>query len=404
VVGKYLVAASALFWVGCATPDRPFSFETDSGVGPHGDGSSGGVDLHHSDAGPGCGNGVCNPSNEDCMSCPADCGACTSCPMGFADCDGNPANGCETNLNTTSNCGGCNIKCVQAGGTNTCVLAGANYVCKPTCDINHSDCDKNPTNGCETDLTTPANCGACGATCKNPHGTVACSTMGAGYFCAPGCNPGWDACGVKSDGCTTMTSNDADHCGDCSRPCSPNNVGTRACSGGVCVPTCTAPWADCSRPLSPSADDGCETNATTDPGESDNTCNGQGSNTDEGTTVNRTTNRILPTGDTDTFTVSFTEGSHGCIPFIDSQSFSALITLVPSDATNLSLGFNLNACDNTWQSVGNSVCVGWGGTCGIDDSRTFHFQVSGVGGASSCGNYTLVTQFCNEGSKCPGCP
>ena len=90
-----------------------------------------------------------------------------------------------------------------------------------------------------------------------------------------------------------------------------------------------------------------------------------------------------------------------CVPFT-SQSYDALITLVPSDSTALSLGFNINACNNTWTSIGNSVCVSWGGTCGSTDDRTFYFQVSGTGGANSCNNYTLTTQMCN--GPCPGCP
>lgn len=36
-----------------------------------------------------------------------------TCPSGYGDCDGNPDNGCETSLNTNSNCGSCGYTCTR---------------------------------------------------------------------------------------------------------------------------------------------------------------------------------------------------------------------------------------------------------------------------------------------------
>jgi hypothetical protein len=397
-----LVAAA-----GCAKP----AAVTDDAGGVGGNGE-GGADLAGVGSGSGdlstglrCGDGVCSAANgEACDTCPADCGSCAGCPMGFADCNHNPADGCETNLNTVDNCGGCGIKCAQTGGTNACVLVGTNYVCKPTCDATHADCNMMPNDGCEVDLTGPGNCGMCGHACMNPNGTTSCSTTGSNWFCNPTCTAPYGACGAdKTAGCTTNLGNDVGNCGACGRACSTNNVAQRNCSGGTCAPTCNAPWSDCSHPAAPNADDGCETNGTADPGENDNTCSGQNTNTNEGNTTTITVNRILPAGDTDTFHVHLTEGSHTCFPGT-SQSYDALIQLTPPPGVNLGLNYNINGCDNTWKNdLGNGICVSWGGTCGGTDDRDYYFQIYGAAGANSCATYTLTITYASEGNKVPGC-
>jgi hypothetical protein len=399
-------ALGAMLAVGCAKPGVNAGDPGGDGVGGNGESDLAGASPSGRDMALTCGDGVCSPANgEACDTCPADCGGCAGCAMGFADCNHNPADGCETNLNTPSNCGGCGHVCQQVGGTNTCVLVGMSYQCKPTCDATHADCNANPDDGCEVDLSGPGNCGMCGRACMNPHGTTTCTTQGAGWFCNPSCQSPWGACSAdKTAGCTTNTGTDADHCGDCTRPCSGNHTTSRTCSGGVCSPTCAAPWSDCSRPGAPAADDGCETNGTADPGEWDNACNGQYTSTSEGSSTTITTNRMLPAGDTDTFQVHLSEGSHTCFPGT-SQSYDALIQLTPPPGTNLRLSYNINGCDNTWKyDLGNGICVSWGGTCGGTDDRDYFFQVYGVGGANSCLNYTLTITYATEGNKAPGCP
>lgn len=400
----------ALLAAGCAKPG--VGDGSGNGVGGNGSVDQAGGEPGDGSVGPDlselrCGDGVCSASTgEACDTCPTDCGSCAGCPMGFADCNHSMADGCEVNLNTPSNCGGCGIVCQQTGGTNACMLVGTQYVCKPTCNATHADCNLLPNDGCEVDTTGPGNCGMCNHACANPHGTTVCTTSGgASWFCNPACQSGWGACGAdKTSGCTTNTGTDPDHCGDCSRPCSANNAGSRTCSGGACAPTCNAPFSDCSHPGAPSADDGCETNGTADPGEGDNSCAGQSSSTGEGGSTTINSNRILPAGDLDTFHVHLTEGSHVCFPGTG-QSYNALIEVTPSENANLNLNYNVNGCDNTWKNdLGRAICVSWSGTCSSGDDRDFYFQVYGVGGAQACSNYTLKITYASEGSKVAGCP
>jgi hypothetical protein len=43
------------------------------------------------------------------------------------------------------------------------------------CNANFADCDLNPANGCETPLNTLSNCGGCGVACSNPNGSTVCA-------------------------------------------------------------------------------------------------------------------------------------------------------------------------------------------------------------------------------------
>lgn len=341
-----------------------------------------------------CGDNICN-GGEDCVTCAADCGDCTVCPEGFGDCNSNP--GCETNLNTTSNCGGCGSLCAQVGGTNDCVLVGSTYQCQPTCAAGHADCDGDPKNGCETDLDDPSTCGACDHACVNPHGSTVCTTTGADFFCAPTCAQGWAACGVLDNGCTTDVSSDPDQCGNCDRKCAATNTTARSCDSGTCKPTCATGFADCNTPAGTSPDNGCEVNGATDRGEPDNSCNGRSFSVGEGGSGVEAQSRLVVAGDKDTYRINFTEGDHFCFPGT-SQSYYALVYV---DGEGLDpLKYDLAACDNSWSNINSTaICISWGGTCAADDSRTFSFQISGP---QSCSPYSLHWQFCGS-SKCPGC-
>ena len=325
--------------------------------------------------------------------------------MGYADCNHDPADGCETPLNTPMNCGGCGQVCQQVGGTNACVQSGTNFVCHPTCDATHADCNTLPNDGCEVDTTGPNNCGGCGHACTNPHGTTTCTTSGSGWFCNPTCDPGYGACGAdKSGGCTTNTNTDSSNCGGCGRPCSTTNATTTSCAGGTCHPTCSAPYSDCSDPSAPNADNGCETNGTIDTGETDNSCNGQSLTTNEGTTQTISASRILPAGDVDTFHVHFSEANHGIC--LGTQYYTALVQVTPPAGTNLLLSVDNTAesCNNQWKNFSSTgICVTWCGACGASDDTDWYCQVSGINGANSCGNYTIAFTYAPEGQAPAGC-
>ncbi len=194
-----------------------------------------------------CGS-VCSLPNAN-TACQTSVCVITSCKPGFADCDLNPANGCETPLNTTTNCGGCGVACTNANGTTSCA-AGA---CAPSCAAGYGDCDGNKNNGCEAHLNTLTNCGACATPCSFPNASATCTT---GTCTLGACNAGTGNCdGNAANGCETNTLSSNANCGGCSMPC----AGLTICSNGMCVSTCSAGTADCD--MSPA--DGCEVNTTT---------------------------------------------------------------------------------------------------------------------------------------------
>jgi hypothetical protein len=200
-----------------------------------------------------CGTACLNPNGT--TSCSA--GVCQPvCSAGYGNCDSNPINGCETNTNTsTSNCGACGTQCTNPNGSTSC----ASGVCAPTCNAGWGNCDANPNNGCETNTnTSTANCGACGMQCTNPNGSTSC----AAGVCVPSCSAGYADCdGNPTNGCETNLNTSTGNCGACGTQCT-NPNGSTACAGGVCTPSCSAGWGNCdANPVN-----GCETNINTSTG------------------------------------------------------------------------------------------------------------------------------------------
>ena len=206
----------------------------------------------------GCGIICSNPHGS--RACTA--GACTpTCLDPWDDCDGDPNNGCETNTDTTiAHCGSCDNLCTNPGGSVNCVGG----MCQPGCDQNSGDCDGDPGNGCETDITTTSNCGACGNMCTNLHGTTQCSFISGSWQCDPTCVGPWGDCdGDPDNGCETSL-NSTSNCGACGRGCNSTNVNTLSCNNGLCDSTCVSGFDNCGQPAAPLADDGCETNSDID--------------------------------------------------------------------------------------------------------------------------------------------
>jgi hypothetical protein len=65
----------------------------------------------------------------------------------------------------------CSPACVNPNGTTACV----NGRCAPMCSTGFGDCDGDPANGCETSTDTTSNCGMCGRVCTSDAGTPACN-------------------------------------------------------------------------------------------------------------------------------------------------------------------------------------------------------------------------------------
>jgi hypothetical protein len=93
---------------------------------------------------------------------------------------------------TVSNCGACGTACDTAHSSPlACTGANCSY---SACTTGWGDCDASApnTNGCETPLTTAANCRACGAACDTQHSIgAACGATGCTYM---GCAAGWSMC------------------------------------------------------------------------------------------------------------------------------------------------------------------------------------------------------------------
>ena len=145
-----------------------------------------------------CDGKVGNGCETDTTSDAAHCGACKNpcnipnaapacvksscviakCDSSYADC--NAAEGCETDVATNvQHCGSCTDTCSSAGATKVSCSDGKCDA--PTCDANHRSCDGENENGCETDITTAANCGACGNACGAA--TPTCVRSGSSYDC-----------------------------------------------------------------------------------------------------------------------------------------------------------------------------------------------------------------------------
>jgi len=58
----------------------------------------------------------------------------------------------------------CNPTCSNSHGTTSCSSSGT---CRPSCSSGYDDCDGNTANGCETQLGTTSNCGSCGDACSS---------------------------------------------------------------------------------------------------------------------------------------------------------------------------------------------------------------------------------------------
>jgi hypothetical protein len=133
--------------------------------------------------------------------CKADCDA------GWGDCDGNYKNGCETPLDTIANCGTCGLNCdnTLAHTASTTCEAGSLTCRVATCDAGFANCDGAHANGCEIDLHTVENCGGCANLGQNqvcegrPNANTACAS---GTCTIASCKTNWANCdGNVQNGC-----------------------------------------------------------------------------------------------------------------------------------------------------------------------------------------------------------
>ena len=135
-----------------------------------------------------CGDLVGYPNGCVCAACASGTSCinnqCQGCPAGFKDCNNNPADGCETPINTIANCGACGKSCTFP---NASALCSGGSCALGTCNSGFGDCDGNPANGCESALNSVTSCGACGVACT---GAERC----LGGSCQVPCTPGDRVC------------------------------------------------------------------------------------------------------------------------------------------------------------------------------------------------------------------
>lgn len=189
-------------------------------------------------------------------------GSCSvvKCDEPFADCDGQAENGCETNLSSDSdNCGACGTTCVAINGVSEC----ADYECTIQCAEGFDDCDEDPSNGCERDVRRDVNhCGRCGRVCEAETGTPWCDDGTCGVS---DCPAGFGDCNANpADGCEADLTKDPTNCHDCGTLCLAAN-GSASCGDSVCeVESCDDGYEDCNPGTEQGYVDGCETNVDDD--------------------------------------------------------------------------------------------------------------------------------------------
>jgi len=193
--------------------------------GVNGDGCE--VDLRGSAQHCGrCGN-ACALPNTAVQQCVAGACAVGACAAGRGNCDAMAANGCETDTQASvDHCGGCGRPCRIANGAGRCDMGTCRVA---ACTAPFADCNNNPADGCETNLSTdPRSCGRCGARCEPPNAVGVCT---AGACRVQSCAGNFGDCnGNPADGCETFLITQA-NCGMCGRACP---VG-RPCTGTSCL-------------------------------------------------------------------------------------------------------------------------------------------------------------------------
>ena len=235
------------------------AFQTDkeasSSSGTNGNNGGGG------DNGGGC-DKCCHPLT--CAAAGANCGViadgcggflgCGGCAQGetcggggVANVCGNPCeqdelmcdDRCVPILTDLLNCGGCGVVCDLPNAVAECEKGKCAV---QACDPCFADCDCNPNNGCETDVTRdPDNCGGCGLSCRLPNAVTACDD---GKCEITTCKPEFADCdGDPSNGCEANLDFDRDNCGECGFDCAVN----QDCVEGHCVSP-TPPPVDAGAP------------------------------------------------------------------------------------------------------------------------------------------------------------
>jgi hypothetical protein len=176
---------------------------------------------------------VAGDSLEHCGACDHDCSAllnlraparceadhcvfdADACVPGHGDCNADPEDGCETELSDAEHCGACDVAC--APDTQLCAARADGHACVSNCPADKPVlCDRT----CVDTRTSDQHCGKCGAACQPG---MRCD---AGE-CKSRCEPSQLWC---ADKCVDPMRDDR-HCGGCGVDCGKDHV----CHEGACV-------------------------------------------------------------------------------------------------------------------------------------------------------------------------
>lgn len=186
-----------------------------------------------------CGN-VCEDPVDACEEMPpntvyscveGECGK-LACTARKGDCNhdlnlGCASDGCETDLSKdTSNCGGCGVVCAPG---QECRSDGNGPEClEPCATAGMAQCSL----GCRDLRTDLQSCGSCGNSCPRPRPNQISSCKKG--VCATDCMPGFADCNQDpADGCEVDLSSHPANCGACGNEC--NFADGQPCIEGKCL-------------------------------------------------------------------------------------------------------------------------------------------------------------------------
>lgn len=198
----------------------------------------------------GCGTPACTPCSlaHGSAACQGRTCVVAKCDPGFADCNKKPKDGCETDLSKPASCGACNAVCPPT--TPVCAPSGTTFTCSTGCT---ADAPLLCGAECVDPMTSTNHCSACNQKCPEVANATTACTLGACTFV---CQGPFNACGGR---CTPKT--DPTACGPTCTVCPVPPNATAQCTNDACTFQCSAGFADCN--MLPA--DGCEARLADDP-------------------------------------------------------------------------------------------------------------------------------------------
>jgi hypothetical protein len=198
----------------------------------------------------GCGSPTCTPCATPNASAACQGRACViaACNQGYADCNQDPADGCEGDLSRPQTCGACNAVCPPAAPM--CAPAGGSFQCGAGCPpAAPLLCGLE----CVDPQTSPNHCGVCNNKCPEvANATASCTAGTCGFTCQPNYKKCPDKCALP---------NDPAACGPNCVVCPAPTNAQATCAMDACAFTCNMGFGNCNL----NAADGCEANLATDP-------------------------------------------------------------------------------------------------------------------------------------------